>query len=541
MPYENNSISYIQIPPDSTGKALQALKTQFIPYTGKVGGFDFTVGQIITGGTSLATGMVVYVDVVTSTTGTIGILVSKLSTVDVFTSFEPLLFETVQKATAGTIVNQHTQTYVKSGGNNPLNLQYVDQKGGAFVRYSEGEQQINAFGVSRVSQSFESARYYFKYGTESSKFTDQITSSGSITHLPNEASVALDVTEDDLDSVIRTTNRYHLYQPGFSQLTQMSVISGDTGKDGVVRRWGTFDGYNGIFFEQNESTLNIVLRTNTSGSMVESRIAQSFWSGDKINGAGGQGNLSQFDINLSKENLYWIDYAWLGAGIARAGVYADDGARIICHIFRNANNNSTPYMAEANLPLRWEIYNTETTASPSRLKITCASVITEGPIPSDAQRSSARHAYATTVPVTVYDGYFTPIVSVRPVQYINGVLNRKVIVPESMSIYSSINPILMSVMVGAVPNDPDFIQHSISSVAFDKQSTSYLGGLTLLSVMGNAGCTYIPNNGESFSAESSSIFLNADGTYGPYLTIAIKCLKPGETTDIILSINWVEI
>jgi hypothetical protein len=59
--------------------------------------------------------------------------------------------------------------------------------------------------------------------------------------------------------------------------------------------------------------------------------------------------------------------------------------------------------------------------------------------------------------------------------------------------------------------------------------------------MANTGTTYVLDQSDSFSAESSSIFLNADGTHGPYLTLAFKCLTPGETTEVCVSINWVEI
>jgi hypothetical protein len=101
----------------------------------------------------------------------------------------------------------------------------------------------------------------------------------------------------------------------------------------------------------------------TMTKMVETRIAQSSFNLDRLDGTGPSG----YNIDLSKMQMFYIDYSWYGAGFIRWGVRGPEGDVIYCHKLANNNVNSEAYMRSGNLPARYETVNespyTNTTAT----------------------------------------------------------------------------------------------------------------------------------------------------------------------------------
>ena len=81
------------------------------------------------------------------------------------------------------------------------------------------------------------------------------------------------------------------------------------------------------------------------------RIPQSTWNLDRCDGTGPSG----YNIDLSKMQMFYIDYSWYGAGFIRWGVRASAGNVIYCHKQANNNTNIEAYMRSGNLPARYEI------------------------------------------------------------------------------------------------------------------------------------------------------------------------------------------
>jgi hypothetical protein len=107
-----------------------------------------------------------------------------------------------------------------------------------------------------------------------------------------------------------------------------TIQIGDTGKANVVRRWGYFDEENGLFWELDGTTLYAVQRSSTTGSVVDTRVAQANWNRDSLDGT------IRYDLDVTKTNLYWMDFQWLGVGIVRFGVYENDGTKTTCHVLK---------------------------------------------------------------------------------------------------------------------------------------------------------------------------------------------------------------
>jgi hypothetical protein len=96
---------------------------------------------------------------------------------------------------------------------------------------------------------------------------------------------------------------------------------------------------------------NVTFGTITK--MVETRIPQSSFNLDKLDGTGPSG----YNIDLSRMQMFYIDYSWYGAGFVRWGVRGPEGDVIYCHKLANNNTNSEAYMRSGNLPARYETVN----------------------------------------------------------------------------------------------------------------------------------------------------------------------------------------
>jgi len=277
-----------------------------------------------------------------------------------------------------------------------------------FVRIKEGQGNVNfygtaldAFGRVRVSQPltiFDSKNIYAK-----NTYFDHTTSgTASETYLPNESSVRLDVGTASGDKIYRESKRVFSYQPGKSLLIY-TTFAMNTPKANLRQRVGYFGVNNGIFIEQDGTTTNLVLRSYVTGSVVDTKVAKANWNGDTLDGNGNSG----VTLDVTKTQLFFIDIEWLGVGSVRCG-FIVDGKYILAHTFHNANVNSTVYMTTPNLPIRYELENTDTTASASSMKVICASVMSEGGYERKVEPSVIRMTATTSVATS-----FEPLITVR--------------------------------------------------------------------------------------------------------------------------------
>lgn len=241
---------------------------------------------------------------------------------------------------------------------------------------------IDAFGRWRVSmpQTLFDSKNIFDDPDLASDVENQIlfydnvqtSGSGTTTAYSNaQASQSLSVALNTAGTRIRQTKMRFNYQPGKSQLVLMTFNFNGL-KANNTKREGIFDENNGIFLQSVGTVVSLVIRTKTSGSVVNNAVAQADWNLDKLDGNGTSG----FNLDLTKVQILFIDYEWLGVGRVRAG-FVIDGHIIYCHEFNHANNLTVVYMGTPNLPLRSEISNPGTGAADSLTQI-CSTVISEG-------------------------------------------------------------------------------------------------------------------------------------------------------------------
>ncbi len=236
-----------------------------------------------------------------------------------------------------------------------------------------GGTNLDAFGRLRVSNPvtlFDSQNRYI----DGEQFSSITATSGNVVYVANESSFNLNVSAASGSSVIRQSKTVQAYQPGKSLLT-MNTFAMATLKANLRQRVGYFTEGNGIYFEANGTSLFLVIRSSTTGVVVEERIAQASWNGDTLNGAGPSG----ITLDPTLTQIFWNDIEWLGVGNVRAG-FVINGQFIVCHTFQHANQpgNTTVYMTTATLNPRYEITNTAATSGVSTMKQICSTVISEG-------------------------------------------------------------------------------------------------------------------------------------------------------------------
>lgn len=268
---------------------------------------------------------------------------------------------------------------------------------------SIGGTNVDAFGRLRVSNPytlFDSQNRYVK----DPQFSESTATGGTATLASNESTVDMAVTVSSGSKVVRQSYRVFPYQPGKGLLVLCTFVMNEK-KTGLRQRVGYFNVDNGVFLQlAGTGEPEFVLRTNTSGTPSDARtVAQSSWNGDKLDGTGASG----LTLDLTKAQILWMDFEWLGVGSVRCG-FIIDGQYIVCHTFNNANDLNKVYMTTAILPIRYEIENTAGTASSSTLKQICSTVIAEGGYQQKSALTWGRMTAATAVSTS-----FEPLVSIQ--------------------------------------------------------------------------------------------------------------------------------
>jgi hypothetical protein len=349
----------------------------------------------------------------------------------------------------------------------------VTTTSGATVYMQPAATAGDAFGRQRISQLYTVFDSQHRY-QENDKWTTVTGVSGSTTYQVNESVVDLNVTTLSGDYIYRETKRVFPYQPGKSFLNMTSFVFA-SGKTNLRQRVGFFNSQNGIFFEQSGTTNNLVLRSYVSGSVNETRVAQSDWNYDKFNGAGPTART----LDPTKANILWMDIEWLGVGDVRAG-FVVDGHMEIAHIFHNDNQNTTSYMTTAVLPLRQEIENLGTTASSSTAKQICATVASEGGYEGFTRRYNI--ATSTTPKTLTSSGVTYPLVSIRMASG----RTDSVVIPANLSVAleqtqnNKPDIIQYRVLLNATLSGTNWQTHYNGNVQYDTSSTTVSGGTDII-------------------------------------------------------------
>lgn len=315
------------------------------------------------------------------------------------------------------------------------------------------------FGQFRVASPYSLADLTNQYQVDPYQYFTVTAGGGTVTHIALLSAIRMQVDgAAGSRALLRTKNQYR-YQAGKSASILLTGFNSDTGQANQTRRWGQFDDSDGIFFELVDTTLNLVIRTSTSGVVTETRVPQSSWSSNKYP-----------TLDLTKGNIYEFRYQWLGVGTVEAFINGT-----LVHVFENANSFAAPYMRVAVLPLSWEVVNTGASVAGSYTYI-CASVQSDGGTnPPAYSFFSQRSAVVVAGNATQY------MMSLRlkpdyPLG--SGIQNRAYILPLTVSGYSETNRFSIRVIYNATLTNPTWAvnpgAYSVGQV--DIAATAFAGG-----------------------------------------------------------------
>ena len=346
----------------------------------------------------------------------------------------------------------------------------------------------DAFGRIRISDSltlFDSQHRYQDNG----KWATANNGTSNTQHILSESAINMNVGTANNDYVYRETTRVFAYQPGKSLLI-FNTFAMNEPKANVTQRVGYFGTDNGIFLENDGIENHLVLRSNTTGTIVETRVAQSDWNNDKFDGSGYSSNDQNHGdgLDVSKTNIFWTDVEWLGVGDVRCG-FVVSGKPIVAHVFHNDNLKTAPYMTTACLPIRYEIRNTGVTSSNSTLKQICSTVISEGGYALTGKQRSVSGLVTSPKDIPTA-GTFVPIISIR----LKSDKLDAIVIPNFVEFFGTTNnaSYRYKIVVGGTLTSASWNSAATNSaVEWDTAATSITGGddvkIGFLNVSAGAG------------------------------------------------------
>ena len=400
---------------------------------------------------------------------------------------------------------------------------------------------IDAFGRKRVADPTTLFDNSFEYDLQPLFWDTSLSGGADITHDSDKHAAIMTVSGSTAGTGVLQTFAYHPYQKGKSQRPVATFVLGERA-NGITRRVGYFDTRDGIFLEQTNAGLFVVLRSSTSGAVVNTRIAQADWSQNSFDGEGDKTDeanpINPINLDETRRQILDMDIEWLGVGRVRYG-FNIDGMSVYAHYINNANaGTAAPYMRTGTLPVRYEIVN-DGAGVASELVAMCSVVFSEGGfekgrgIPFSADRGDVGASVAARVPV----------LSIRPKLTFNSLENRSQITPLDLSIFTATQSVLVEVVYNALLfGTGSFVSaNDESTVEFNNSFTAISGGFPVQSFYVSTAGTGANARGGETSPILSKLPLTLDIDGANPIPLSIVCTPLSATATVHAALNWDEV
>lgn len=418
--------------------------------------------------------------------------------------------------------SKHYNDYLPQEKTNFEVVMLADKWGGNSLQFDYTSK--NRLKVSPYETSFFNT---FQYGKETDVWDESTANGGTATHDANLSGVVMAVTSTAGSEVIRQTKHTMRYIPGRASTVSFAIRL-EAPVTGVRRRFGLFDENNGAYFEDGgDGTYYCVIRSKTSGSVVERRVARVNWNGDKLDGTGNSG----ITASPTAQHLINIEYEWYGAGQVKFS-YVIGGDTHVIHTFDNANVINSVWCSTPFLPIRLELKNVTGAAGTHYLYQGSNSLISEG-VPEKLGTAENIITPITGRNMTLADTFY-PILSIR----LKSTALQGIVLPtffqaatvDNTSIFYKL--IRNATLTGAAWTDMADLN---SFSQYDLSATSFTGGTVL-----DAG--FVVSNGNTNVAIhdklATQIGRSSMGTVSDTLTLAIASKNANK--DAIASMTWIE-
>ena len=262
-------------------------------------------------------------------------------------------------------------------------------------------------GKIKVSESQNLFEADFEYSGQPMRWENYTVGGATITPISNQGGVQLSVTAASGDLAIRQTRPYIRYQPGKTIYMATGHLFGPPYTNNR-QRVGFFDDANGMFLEMGDPTatnptgMAVVYRSDTGTNGVqEYRTLAVNWSDP---------NQVVASINWHIIQMFWMEYAWYGAGLLRWGVTIGGEPYTLHQVgIANLPSQIVAWSRTGNLPVRYENRNVGATTANSFYHWG-VSVLAEGKI--DNQRGFT-YGYGTAPTRAPASATRYPLLSIR--------------------------------------------------------------------------------------------------------------------------------
>jgi hypothetical protein len=431
---------------------------------------------------------------------------------------------------------QNTTNYEHPQETNLLDLHRAmvyDAQGRPTVRTIDSQAGYTSKNRMKISNYQTDFFNTFQYGKETDVWDESTANGGSATWNSNTNWIDMAVTNTLGSKVIRQTRNVMRYLPGrSSQLTYAVRLEAPV--TGIRRRLGLFDEANGFYFEDagvigadGLPEYNVVVRTSTSGSLVENRVPRSQWNGDRLDGLGPSG----ITADATKAQMITFDYEWYGAGQIVVG-FVINGHTHIVHTFNHGNVTTVPWSSTPFLPIRLELENLTGVAGTHYMYQGSNSLISEG------EATKLGIAQNITGPVTgrtmAVANTFYPILSIRlKTDALKGIVLptffQAATIDNTSVFYKLVrNATLTGASFVDMPDTNAFTQYDVSA-------TSYTNGIDIDSgfVIGGGGTGIRLDQNTVYQLGRGSL-----GTVSDILTLAIA--SPNANKSALAAMTWIE-
>lgn len=370
----------------------------------------------------------------------------------------------------------------------------------------------------------------FQHGKADDVWDETTASGATVTWDSNLSSVNCLVTSTPGSKAIRQTKNVMRYIPGRPAEFSTAYFWG-TPVSGIRKRIGQFDENDGFFLEQDATgEYYCVIRSSTTGSVVENRVARSSWNGDKLDGIGPSVGI----LNKNATQVIVVDYEWYGAGAIKFSFVIGDKT-IIIHTFYSANILTKPWCSTPFIPMRVEIENVSAVLGDSMFHFSqCHS--------SEGASDNIGTPVSISTPITGTTlssaDTFYPVLSIR-LKTTNGGLHA-VVVPQTLQEGTLDNTfVFFKLLLNPTLSGANWTNHPTaeSSVQYDVSSSSFSGGTTIEQGFAASGTNNIlllnrPQSG-NFQLGRTAL-----GTVSDILTIVMAATNANKKGIAVL--GWIE-
>jgi hypothetical protein len=247
-------------------------------------------------------------------------------------------------------ISDNTQTQLESDVNNRLiTSSYILDGSGNSIKTVSGKLDIyenylfrdglNKLKISNQNILFESKNL----DAIDYKFTNYPTSNNGIEYIENSSIVELNCNNIS-PVVIYESKLNFIYQIGKSVQILNCFMFGNVinNTSSAIQKVGFFGNYDGIYLQIDSNNISICKLSSTYANIEQVELEN--WNGDEI----------AKNLDFTKIQLFWINIEWNTS--IRTGFFYD-GKFILAHEFNFINTTISPFIKTPQLPIRYEIQN----------------------------------------------------------------------------------------------------------------------------------------------------------------------------------------